>query len=240
MTKKRTDNKTLEVGKNLTGDAILGNGNTIHKTSIQNYYFSDKHSSNTKNSRIPDKKAPSKKQLTSESEYSKAIKQNIKSITFNSALICDHIYPQIATRKAHAQLRGIEDRVGHVDKNPFFTANLARQRIDEFNLITGWEFTDDDIELIDFFLRYPEQLTVWFVFEQLYKDSSEKEWDIYEDCFEGRNHWEFNKSGEDVKKQINDWMQNKAEQIYKVVTKLLPDVPPKGHAIRPLEYYFGE
>lgn len=34
MAKKRTDKKTLKVGKDLTGDAILGDGNTIHKTNI--------------------------------------------------------------------------------------------------------------------------------------------------------------------------------------------------------------
>lgn len=34
MTKKRTNPKTLTVGNDLTGDAILGDGNTVHKTSI--------------------------------------------------------------------------------------------------------------------------------------------------------------------------------------------------------------
>lgn len=34
MAKKRTNTKTLIVGNDLTGDAILGDGNTVHKTSI--------------------------------------------------------------------------------------------------------------------------------------------------------------------------------------------------------------
>jgi hypothetical protein len=36
MAKKRIDSKTLEVGGNLTGDAILGDGNIIHKPTIHN------------------------------------------------------------------------------------------------------------------------------------------------------------------------------------------------------------
>lgn len=236
MAKKRTDKKALEVGKDLTGDAILGNGNSIHKSSIQNIFLSIDHSSDSEDLKVPNKKASSTKQVTSEPEYSASIKQNIESMTFNSALICEHIYPEIATRKTHAHLRGIDDRLGHIVDDSFATADFAKQRITEFNQVTGWEFTKHDIELIDFFLRYPEQLPVWFVFDEMYKDNSEKEWGIYKACFEGRNHREFNKEGEDRYKQTNDWMQNKAEQIYKVAKKLFPDVSPKRHAIKPLEF----
>lgn len=36
MAKKRDDNKTVHVGGNITGDSILGDGNVIHKPTINN------------------------------------------------------------------------------------------------------------------------------------------------------------------------------------------------------------
>lgn len=233
MAKKRTDKKTLEVGKDLAGNAIFGDGNTI----IQNTYNFDKHSSSTEDLKVPDKKAPSTKQVTSESEYSEAIMRNIKSITFNSALLCEHIDPQIATRKTHAQLRDIYDRLLHVDhQNLFNNAEYAKQRIAEFNKVTGWEFTEYDITLIDFFLGDPDQIPVWLVFEKIYKDSFEKEWEIYKSIFEGQQYVGLKKEGEDIYKQISEWLQNKAERIYKVVKKIFPDVSPKAHSTPPIEW----
>lgn len=136
-----------------------------------------------------------------------------------------------------AQLREIDDRLGHVDYNdPFNNAEYSKQRIAEFNKVTGWEFTEDDINLIDFFLVSPEQIQVRLVFEEMYKDSSEKEWEIYKSCIEGHNYFKFNNTGEDVYKQINDWMQNKAERIYEVVKKNFPDVSPKMYFMKPLEF----
>lgn len=237
MAKKRTDKKTLEVGKDLTGDAILGNGNTIHKTIIQNINFSEKPSSDTEDLRIPDEKVSSIKQVPLESEYSKYIKQNVESITFNSALLWEHIDPIITWRKTQAQLRYIFDELLHVDyEDPFNNAEFAKKRIAEFNKVIGWEFTENDIKLIDFFLGDPDQIPVWLVFEKIYKDGFQKEWEIYKSVFEGEQHFEFKKEGEDVYKQINEWLQNKAERIYKVVKRNFPDVSPKMYSMPPLEW----
>lgn len=237
MVKKRNDKKTLEVGKDLSGDAILGNGNIIHKTIIQNINFSDKYSSDIEDLKVPDKRVPSTKQVTPVSDYSSSIKQNIESIIFNSALIWEHVDPQLATRTTQAQLRDIYDRLLHVDhQDPFNNTEFAKQRIAEFNKVTGWEFTIQYRELVDFFLGDPEQIPVWLVFEQMYKDSFQKEWEIYKSCFKGEQYIEFKKEGEDVYKQINDWLQNKAERIYKVVKRNFPGLAPKEHSIVPLEW----
>jgi hypothetical protein len=234
MAKKRAEKKTLEVGKDLTGDAILGDGNTIHKTITQNIFVSANPSSGIEDKEAPDEKRLSAKRITADPDYKYSIKQNIESIIYNSAILCEHIDPQIATRKTQATLSGISDRLLHINtQDPFSNAELAKQRIAEFNKVTGWEFTENNINLIDFFLISPEQIQVWLVFEEMYKDSSEKEWEIYKSCIEGLK---FNNTGEDVYKQINDWMQNKAERIYEVVKKNFPDVSPKMYFMKPLEF----
>lgn len=237
MAKKQSNKKTLEVGKDLTGDAILGNGNTIHKTIIQNINFSEKPSSDTEDLRMPEEKIPSRKQVSVESEYSNRIKQNIESITFNSALLWEHIDPQIARRKTQAQLRYIFDLLLHVDyEDPFNNAEFAKKRIAEFNKITGWGVTEHDIRLIDFFLGHPDQIPVWLVFAQIHKDGFQKEWEIYKSIIEGKQYAEFKKEGEDIYKQINEWLQNKSERIYKVVKRNFPDVSPEMPSLIPLEF----
>lgn len=237
MAKKRNEKKTLEVGKDLTGDAILGDGNTIHKPVTQNIFISINHSSDIENIEAPDEKRLSAKQITADSDYKYSIKQNIESIVFNSALLAEKMYPRIVTREIESQLREIDDRLGHVDYNdPFNNAEYARQRIDEFNNVTGFEFETHDIKLVDFFLIHPEQIPVWLVFEEVYKDGSPNEWQTYRFYLESVYLGQGSRVSENLEKQINDWMQNKAERIYEIVKKNFPDISPKMHSIKPLEF----
>lgn len=210
--------------------------NYREKNSIEKLVSAINYAPGIEKLEVPEKKVPSQKQAASDSEYSKFIKQDIESITFNSALLCERIDPQIATRKMQAQLRDIYDRLLHYDDEDIFnTVELAKKRVVEFNKVTGWEFTENDIKLIDFFLGNPDQIPVWLVFEQMYKDGFQKEWEIYKSCFEGKQYVEFKKEGEDVYKQINEWLQNKAEHIYKVAKKNFPDVSPKMYSLKPIE-----
>lgn len=195
------------------------------------------HAISVENSKTPEGNTLPQKQVSTGSEYSSSIKQNIESIVYNSALLCEYMGLQITTWKTHAQLQEIDDRLGHVDYNdPFNNAEFARRRIAEFNKVTDLEFTEHNLELVDFFLSRPEQLPVWYVFEEIYKDSFQKEWGIYKSYFEGKTHLVFDKDNEDVYKQINEWMRNKAIRIYKVVRKNFPDVSPKMYSSTPLEF----
>lgn len=174
-------------------------------------------------------KAPIKKRASNEVIHASFIKENINSIIFNSRLLCEDKYPQIATQKALAKLRDIDKRLSHIDyKNPFNNAEFAKQRIHEFNEVTGFEFSENDINLIDYLLFRPEQLAVWLMFDLVYRDNSETEWQTYKGYFE--SYYIANFSTDDLKAREADlWLLEKAKRFYEIVKKNIQGVEPKPY-----------
>lgn len=156
--------------------------------------------------------------VSTSSKYLYYITNNIASITSNSALIVEKFKPQITTRNTEAQLQTVCRDLQKDPSDPFNNVEMARQRIDEFNKVTGLDFSKDDLDLVDFFLWYPDQIAVWFVFEQIYKDDSPKEWDIYMRYYNNTRY----KNEDD--KQKYEWTLEKAKRIYEVVKKEFPQL----------------
>lgn len=162
------------------------------------------------------------------SEYLYYITNNIASITSNSALIIEKIKPQITSRKTEAQFKTIKEELQDNLGNPLNNFELARQRIDEFNKITGLDFSVDeyDLDLVDFFLAHPDQLAVWFVFEQIYKDDSPNEWDVYMGYYKNMH---FKQQSLDDK-QVYEWTLEKAKRIYEIVQKVFPKLKTNSYS----------
>jgi hypothetical protein len=156
--------------------------------------------------------------------------RNIDSLQFNSSLMVEHLYPQIATRKFKAQLHHIRTDTGPDDESypPLVRVDFWRQRIDAFNKITGWNFTydeDDDYdtgdhELVEYVIDNPEQLHVWLAFQEISGDDWSKDWEQYKRVVD------LLKSETEAKKyeEILEWTYEKADKVFKWVKEHIPDI----------------
>lgn len=171
------------------------------------------------------------------------IRKNIASLEANSALIAEHLYPQIATRKIEAQLRHIRITTGPDDDSdqPSVRAKFVQQRIDAFNTITGWEFTEDDHKLIESIIDHPEQLNVWLAFEEIENNNWREELMGYSSVIDFLN-WEDHtnrKSERERYEEIDKRISKMAGSVYRWVKANMSDVTPKENFLR-LEDILGD
>jgi hypothetical protein len=158
------------------------------------------------------------------------IRKNIASLEANSALIAEHLYPQIATRKIEAQLRHIRTTTGPDDESdpPFTRADFAQQRIDAFNKITGWEFTEYELEFIEYVIDNPERLHVQLAFEEMDRDNWHKDWWEYKSVIRFLEYrYEFSKTDEKRYEEMDKWINEKAKGLYRWVETHIDHVTPK-------------
>lgn len=170
------------------------------------------------------------------------IRKNIASLEANSALLTEHLYPQLAARKIEARLRRIRTELGPDDDSsysPMARADLSKQRIDAFNEITGWEFTVDDYELVEYFIDDPEHLHVWLAFEKLDEDHWEQDWRQFQSAVDFMKHgYRRVKDDENHKyKDVENWLGEKAKVLSKWVEKNIPGVEPKGYHYILLDFW---
>jgi hypothetical protein len=159
------------------------------------------------------------------------MRMNIASLESNSVLMVEHLHPQIASRKIEAQLRQIRTDTGPDDESylPSVRAEFVKQRIDAFNKITGWEFTEDDDKFIEYTIDNPEQLHVQLAFEEMDKDNWGKDWVEYRSVI-GFLKREQDKVGMMDNKSIDEmekWTSEKAGSVYDWVKTHIPGVMPK-------------
>lgn len=184
---------------------------------------------NSLESRASRTKSKTLKQEELRKNHQGFIKKNIESIILNSLLLTEKSLPQIATLKAQAKLRDIDARLGHIDyKDQFNNWEFSKRRIHEFNEVTGFDFSENDITLIDYLLVRPEQLPVWYMFNLVYGDNSETEWQTYKGYFE--SYYIANFSTDDLKAREADlWLLEKAKRFYEIVKKNIQGVEPKSY-----------
>lgn len=163
------------------------------------------------------------------------ILKNIASLEFNSSLMVEHLYPQIATRKVAAQLRHIRITTGPDDQSylPSVRVNFVQQRIDQFNKITGWDFTEDDHEFIENIIDHPERLVIWLAFEETDNNDWRTHWLVY--CstvdFLERILYRSDKIDDKKYEEMDRWVDEKAKSIYEWVRVHIPDVTPKENVL---------
>ena len=164
------------------------------------------------------------------------IRKNIASLESNAPLMVEHLYPQIAARKIEAHLRHIRTDTGPDDMSlqPSVRAKLVQQRIDAFNKITGWDFTEDDHELIENIIDNPEQLHIWLAFEEISNGNSGKAWIRYKATV---NFLELELKDDGIGKMdvktydsMEKWTGEKAKSVYDWIKTHIPDVEPKAYA----------
>jgi len=114
-------------------------------------------------------------------KYDEVLQINLNALRFNSAIIVEHLYPNLATRKILGQIRYIDKTIGlpnGIDV-PLSAANeWQEQRIEEFNKLTGLRFTEDNAPLLNDFFIYPENFHVWLALKEV-SDDWEKDWGKY-------------------------------------------------------------
>jgi hypothetical protein len=159
------------------------------------------------------------------------IRKNIASLEANSALIAEHLYPYIATRKIEAQLRHIRITTGPDDQSnpPSVRAEFTQQRIDAFNTITGWELSEDNHELIESIIDNPEQFYVWLAFEEIDKSNWRKEWMEYRSVadFLKREQNASSAAEEGRYEKMDRWVEIRAKSVHGWVKASMSDVSPK-------------
>ena len=164
------------------------------------------------------------------------IRKNIASLESNAPLMVEHLYPQIAARKIEAHLRHIRTDTGpdNMALQPSVRAKLVQQRIDAFNKITGWDFTEDDHELIENIIDNPEQLHIWLAFEEISNGNSGKAWIRYKATV---NFLELELKDDGIGKMdvktydsMEKWTGEKAKSVYDWIKTHIPDVEPKAYA----------
>lgn len=175
-------------------------------------------------------------QVSVEADYFRAltrIRKNIESLKSNSALVVEYLYPQIASRKIEAQLRQIRTDTGPDDVfyPPSVRAEFVLQRIDAFNKITGQEFAEDDHKVIEDIIDNPEQLHVWFAFEEIDNDDWRKDWEKYNSAadFLEREQDKVSKADDKRYEELDNWTSEKAKSVYEWVKAHVPDVEPKKY-----------
>lgn len=162
------------------------------------------------------------------------IRKNIISLQSNSSLMVEHLYPQIATRKFAARLRHIRTDTGPDNESysPPVKADFVKQRIDAFNKITDWEFTDEDMgdyKFVEYIIDNPEQLHVWIALQEISSDDWHEDWEQYQRAV---NFLEYeqdkNSKIEDARyEDIFKWTHGKASIVCQWVTANIPDIEPK-------------
>jgi hypothetical protein len=164
------------------------------------------------------------------------IQKNIMSLQSNSSFVVEYLYPQIATRKSEAQLRYIRTNTGPDDESdqPSVRAEFVQRRIDAFNEITGWEFTEDDYEFIEYMIDNPEQLHVWLAFQEL-GDGWHEDWKKYQDAvyFLRREQNKVNIAEDKKYEEVYKWTHEKAHIVCQWLKSRIPDIEPK----EPDSYY---
>ncbi len=154
----------------------------------------------------------------------KRIEKSIASLQYNSSLIVEHIYPQIATRKVESQLRYIRNETGPDDEScpPLVRVEFRQQRIDAFNKITGWNFSYDeydmnDYEFVEYIIDNPEQLYVWLAFQEISNNDWSEGWEEYKKIIS------FSKYEESKRYK---WIHEKAKIVYQWIKTHIPNVEP--------------
>ncbi len=159
------------------------------------------------------------------------IRKNIASLEANSALVAEHLYPQIATKKIEAQLRHIRTTTGPDDEaySPSVRAEFTQQRIDAFNTITGREFTEDDHKFIESIIDNPEQLYVWLAFEEIENSNWREELMGYRSVVDFLKREEnANRKAEGERyEEIDEEIAKKAGSVYGWVKANMSDFTPK-------------
>lgn len=169
-------------------------------------------------------KKPEEEKIT-EADYFTYNNNNIFSIISNSILLVETQNPHLTTQKTLAKLREIDTRLNHsIRDDPFLNAQFAQDRLDEFNQVTGWDFGEGDLELVDELLMNPELLPVLVVFNSLYKENCQREWETFKSYY--RNYYRLYSFKEQKDKKAYQWILEKAEHIYKTAEKQNPDVLP--------------
>lgn len=161
-------------------------------------------------------------------------RRNIASLEANSALLTEHLYPQLAARKIEARLRRIRAELGPDDESypPAGRADLSQKRIDAFNEITSWDFTEYDYELVEYLIDNPEWLHVWLAFEEISDNHWKQDWQEFRSAV---NFMQFNlhkiKNDDEVHKyeEVSQWLGEKAEALFKWVKMNIPGVEPKEY-----------
>ena len=161
------------------------------------------------------------------------IRQNIESLEFNSLLMVEQLYPHIASRKTYTLLMNIRTHTGPDDESypPSVRADFVRQRIDAFNEITGWEFTEEDEhDLIESVIDAPERLYVCIAFAKIVNENWRREWEKYISAADFLKRQENKISETDDKKyeETHKWTAEKAHSVYEWVSANIPDVTPKA------------
>lgn len=156
---------------------------------------------------------------------------NIDSLQFYSSLLVEYLYPQIATRKFAAQLRYIRIDTGPDDESysPSLRADMVKQRIDAFNKITGWEFSDqdkEDYEFVEYIIDNPNQLHVWLAFQEIGGDDWVEDWKKYKSVVDLLHR----KTEDKRYEEVLDWTYKKAEIIFKWVKERITDIDLNGPA----------
>jgi hypothetical protein len=107
----------------------------------------------------------------------------------------------------------------------------AQIRINKVNEITGLKFTEDNSELIEHILDYPEYLYVWLALRTIEK----RDW--RDDLYQHRSvnkflRREFSKdswAGSEFYEKLDDWAFSTAQKICDRVKANIPDVTPKDY-----------
>jgi hypothetical protein len=156
------------------------------------------------------------------------IRKNIISLQSNSSIIVEHLYPPIATRTFAAQLKHIRVATGPDDMSylPSVRAEFSQQRIDAFNKITGWEFTEDNHEFVEYIIDNPQRLHVWLVLQEINSNDWSKMWEKYQEAIYFLEHEQVrdNKTEDKKGKEIYEWTHEKADIVCQWIKARIPDV----------------